>query len=145
VVHFLGVAAVFVCWPLFVFILGGWSFLGGRERSSLMVVHWHRHGGRAVIGRRWRRRWCGGSGGGGGGWRKETMSHGVWLVVCLVTGVKQTNKQTTGFCCIPFLQILRNIPVSIPECPNSTGIKGTRMKKNSRPSCQILFHQILLE
>ena len=22
------------------------------------------------------------------------MSHGVWLVVCLVTGVKQTNKQT---------------------------------------------------
>jgi len=24
------------------------------------------------------------------------MSHGVWLVVCLVTGVKQTNKQTNN-------------------------------------------------
>jgi len=30
----------------------------------------------------------------------------------------------------------------IPECPNSAGIKGTGMKKNSRPSCQILFHWI---
>jgi len=66
------------------------------------------------------------------------MSHGVWLVVCLVTGVKQTNKQTNN-------QILQNIPVSIPECPNSAGIKGTGMKKNSRPSCQILFHWIPLE
>ena len=39
---FLGVAAVFVCWPSFVFILGGLSlFLGGHEQSSLMVVCWH--------------------------------------------------------------------------------------------------------
>jgi len=51
------------------------------------------------------------------------MSHGVWLVVCLVTGVKQTNNW------IPFLRILWNILVSIPECPNSARIKGTRMKK----------------
>ena len=63
-VRFLGVAAIFVCWPLFMFILGGLlSFLGGREQSSLMVVHWCRRGDRAVIGRRW----CGGSSGGGGG------------------------------------------------------------------------------
>ena len=42
VVRFLGVAAVFVCWPSFVFVLGGLSlFLGGREQSSLMVVCWH--------------------------------------------------------------------------------------------------------
>ena len=41
-VHFLGVAGIFVCWPSFVFILGGLSlFLGGREQSSLMVVRWH--------------------------------------------------------------------------------------------------------
>jgi len=60
------------------------------------------------------------------------MSHGVWLVVCLVTGVKQTKKQTNN-----------RIPLhSVPECPNSARIKGTGMKKNSRPSCQILFHQI---
>jgi len=43
------------------------SFLGGREQSSLMVVHWRRRGGRVVIGHRWRHRWCGGSSGGGGG------------------------------------------------------------------------------
>jgi len=68
VVHFLGVAAVFVCWPSFMFILGGLSlFLGGREQSSLMVVHWHRCGGRVVVGRCWGCRWCGGSSGGGGG------------------------------------------------------------------------------
>jgi len=68
VVRFLGVAAIFVCWLLFVFILGGLSsFLGGREWSSLMVVCWHRRGGRAVIGRRWGCHWCGGSSGGGGG------------------------------------------------------------------------------
>ena len=71
-------------------------------------------------------------------------NHVTW---CLVGGLfgnrcetnKQTNKQITGFCCIPFLRILQNIPVSILECPNSAGIKGTGMKKNSRPSCQILF------
>ena len=58
----------FLCWPSFVFILGGLSsFLGGHEQSSVMVVHWHRRGGRAVIGRCWGRCWCGGSGGGGGG------------------------------------------------------------------------------
>jgi len=34
------------------------------------------------------------------------MSHGVWLVVCLVTGVKQTNKQTNNR--IP----LHSIPVN---------------------------------
>jgi len=68
VVRFLGVVAVFVCWPSFMFVLGCLlSFLGGREWSSLMVVRWHRRGGRAVIGRRWGRCWCGGGGGGGGG------------------------------------------------------------------------------
>jgi len=68
VVHFLGVAAIFVCWPSFVFVLRGLSsFLGGRERSSLMVVCWHQCGGRAGIGRCWGRCWCGGSSGGGGG------------------------------------------------------------------------------
>ena len=67
-VRFLGVAAIFVCWPSFVFVLGGLSsFLGGREQSSLMVVCWHQRGGRAVVGRRWGRRWCGGSSGGSGG------------------------------------------------------------------------------
>jgi len=67
-VHFLGVVAIFVCWPSFVFILGGLSsFLGGCEQSSLMVVHWHQHGGRAVIVCHWGRHWCGGSSGGGGG------------------------------------------------------------------------------
>ena len=58
----------FLCWPSFVFILGGLSlFLGGREWSSVMVVHWRRRGGRAVVGRCWGHHWCGGSGGGGGG------------------------------------------------------------------------------
>jgi len=51
VVRFLGVVAIFVCWPSFMFILGGLSlFLGSRGQSSLMVVHWRRHGGRAVVG-----------------------------------------------------------------------------------------------
>jgi len=40
-------------------IVSGWS--------SLMVVRWRRRGGRAVIGHRWGRCWCGGSSGGGGG------------------------------------------------------------------------------
>ena len=67
-VCFLGVVAVFVCWPSFVFVLGGLSsFLGGRGQSSLMVVRWCRHGGRVVVGHRWGRRWCGSSSGGGGG------------------------------------------------------------------------------
>ena len=58
----------FLCWPSFVFILGGLSsFLGGREQSSAMVVRWRRRGGRAVIGRHWGHCCCGGSGGGGGG------------------------------------------------------------------------------
>jgi len=63
VVRFLGVAAVFVCWPSFVFVLGGWlSFLGSREQLSLMVVCWRRCGGRAVIGRHWGHCRCGGGG-----------------------------------------------------------------------------------
>jgi len=67
-VRFLGVAAVFVSWPSFVFVLGGLlSFLGGHEQSSSMVVHWRQHGGRAVIGHRWGHHGCGGSSGGGGG------------------------------------------------------------------------------
>ena len=62
----------FLCWLSFVFILGGLlSFLGGHEQSSVMVVHWRRRGGRAVIGHHWGCCWgccwCGGSGGGGGG------------------------------------------------------------------------------
>jgi len=65
VVRFLGEAAIFVCWPSFMFILGGLSsFLGSCEWLSLMVVHWRRRGGRAVVGRRWGRHWCGGGGGG---------------------------------------------------------------------------------
>jgi len=68
VVRFLGVVAIFVCWLSSVFILGVLSsFLGSRERLSLMVVHWHQHGGRAVVGCHWGCRWCGGSSGGGGG------------------------------------------------------------------------------
>jgi len=55
----------FLCWPSFMFVLGGLlSFLGGHEQSSVMVVRWRRRGGRAVIGRCWGRCWCGGSGGG---------------------------------------------------------------------------------
>jgi len=51
-----------------VFILGGLSlFLGSHERSSLMVVRWHQHGGRVVVGCCWGHCWCGGSSGGGGG------------------------------------------------------------------------------
>ena len=49
------------------------------------------------------------------------------------------NKQTTGFRFIPFLRIPRNIPVSIPECPNSAGMIRHRNDENSRPSCQISF------
>ena len=49
------------------------------------------------------------------------------------------NKQTTGFRFIPFLRILRNIPVSIPECPNSAGMIRHRNDENSRPSCQSSF------
>jgi len=50
----------FLCWPSFVFVLGGLSsFLGGREWSSAMVVRWHRRGGRAVVGCHWGCRWCG--------------------------------------------------------------------------------------
>jgi len=37
------------------------------EWLSLMVVCWHQHGGRAVVGHHWGHCWCGGSGGGGGG------------------------------------------------------------------------------
>ena len=54
----------FLCWLSFVFILGGLSsFLGSRERLSVMVVHWRQRGGRAVVGRCWGRRRCGGGGG----------------------------------------------------------------------------------
>jgi len=49
---------VHVCFGRFVIISG---------QSSLMVVHWHRCGGRMVIGHCWGHHWCGGSGGGGGG------------------------------------------------------------------------------
>jgi len=54
-------------WSIGVDVVAGWS---------LVVIGGHH--------------WCGGSG--GGGRQKETTSHGVWLVVSLVTGVKQTNK-----------------------------------------------------
>jgi len=56
--HFCVLAIIRVCFGGFV-IISGWS--------SLMVVHWCRRGGRAVIGHHWGRRWCGGSSGGGGG------------------------------------------------------------------------------
>ena len=67
--------------------------------------------------------------------------------VCLETGVQQTNNvrqtlyigQTTGFLCIPFLCIPRNIPVSILECVNSAGMIRHRNDENSRPSCQSSF------
>ena len=61
--------------------------------------------------------------------------------VCLVTGVQQTNNvcQTTRFRCIPFLHILRNIPVPIPECPNSARMIRHRNDENGRPSCQSSF------
>ena len=49
------------------------------------------------------------------------------------------NKQTTGFRFIPFLRIPRNIPVSIPECPNSAGMIRHQNDKNSRPTCQSSF------
>ena len=49
----------FLCWLSFVFVLGGLSsFLGSREQSSAMVVHWHWHGGRAVVGCHWGHHWC---------------------------------------------------------------------------------------
>jgi len=67
VVCFLGVAAVFVLAIICVRFGGLSSFLGGRERLSVMVVRWRQRGGRAVVGRHWGRCWCGGSGGGGGG------------------------------------------------------------------------------
>jgi len=65
-VCFLGVVAVFVLAVVHVCLGGLSSFLGGREQSSVMVVHWRQRGGRAVIGHRWGHRWCGGGGGGGG-------------------------------------------------------------------------------
>jgi len=37
------------------------------------------------------------------------MSHSVWLVVCLVTGVKQTNKQTNNQI------LLHSVPVNSME------------------------------
>ena len=49
------------------------------------------------------------------------------------------NKQTTGFCFIPFLRIPWNIPVLILECPNSAGMIRHQNDKNSRPSCQSSF------
>ena len=55
------------------------------------------------------------------------------------------NKQTTTFCCIVFLQIPQNIPVSILECSNSAGMIRHCSDENSRPSCQISFHQIPLD
>ena len=65
--------------------------------------------------------------------------------ICLVTGVQQTNNlcQPTGFRCIPFLRIPRNIPVSIPECVNSAAMIRNWNDKNSRPSCQSSFLQEL--
>ena len=67
--------------------------------------------------------------------------------ICLEMGVQQTNNirqtlyigQTTGFWCIPFLCILRNIPVSILECINSAGMIRHQNDENSRPSCQSSF------
>ena len=46
----------------------------------------------------------------------------------------------TGFHCIPFLQILWNIPVLILEWTDSTGIIRHQNEKNGRATCQILSH-----
>ena len=45
-----------------------------------------------------------------------------------------------GGCCWMVVVVVVVWAPHLPECPNSAGIKGTGMKKNSRPSCQILFH-----
>ena len=83
----------------------------------------------------------------GGWWWEERV-----LCLCLVTGVKiiakQTNpkqtaiKQTTGFWLHSVPVNPGTIPVSIPECPNSAGLRMHRNEKISRPSCQILLHRI---
>ena len=71
------------------------------------------------------------------------------LVMCMKgidkqTMAKQTAiKQTTGFQLHSILANPGTIPVSIPECPNSAGMRMHRNEKNSRPSCQILLHWIL--
>ena len=44
-----------------------WAVVLVFEQLSLMVVCWHRCGGRAVVGHCWGCCWCGGSSGGGGG------------------------------------------------------------------------------
>ena len=77
--------------------------------------------------------------GGGGGGRSGVGDGGD---VPHMINKHLLKKQTTGFCCMPFLHIPQNIVVSIPECPNSTGIIRHQDKKNSRPSCQISFHWI---
>jgi len=100
----------------------------------LMVVCWCQCGGRAVVGHHGRHCWC------GGGWQKETTSHSVWLVVCLVTGVKQTNNW------IPLHSISANSVEHSSlnsRMPKFHWNKRHWNEKNSRPSCQILFHWIL--
>ena len=91
---------------------------------------------------------------GGWWWWEESV---LWL--CLVMGVKviakQANvkqtviKQTTRFWLNSILVNpgtipvnLGTIPVSILECPNSAGLRMHQNEKISRPSCQILLHQI---
>ena len=74
------------------------------------------------------------------------------LCLCLVTGVKviakQTNtkqtaiKQTTGFWVHSVPVNPGTIPVSIPECPISAGLRMHWNEKISRPSCQILIDWI---
>ena len=54
------------------------------------------------------------SGGGGGGGKDCDMSH--------IINKHMLNKQTTTFHCILFLQFPQDTAVSIPECPNCTGI-----------------------
>ncbi|EDR05135.1 uncharacterized protein LACBIDRAFT_303495 [Laccaria bicolor S238N-H82] len=79
-------------------------------------------------------------GGNGGGEEDGRWVEKKECCICLVAlplfgNKSKINKQLTGFRCIPFLPFLQNIPVSIPECPNSAGMVRHRNDENSRPPC----------
>ena len=67
-----------------------------------------------------------GGGGGGGG-----RSNGDGCDVSHMINKHMLHEKITG--------ILQNIPVSIPECPNSAGMIRYQNDENSRPSCQTSF------
>ena len=64
-------------------------------------------------------------------------------VIAKQTNAKQTViKQTPGFRLHSVLVNPGTIPVPIPECPNSAGLRMHQNEKINRPSCQILLYRI---